>query len=469
MLVDNAVRGDSRAQKAARSAAAAGWDVILLGRSPDQAPHAWALGSAQVRLLPLPGRGGPPLGLAPAPPASREEPGAAPGGSRPPAAAGPRTARRRGPRRLGAIARRRGRAFIAGTRSGAATALANASVAFWKRALGGRAWTRLDPQLLDFERAYGPVVDGLAPDLIHAHDFRVLGVGARAALRARAAGRPSKLVWDAHEYLPGIRPWNRAPGWHDAQCLYEAEHAPYADAVVTVSEALADLLVKRHALTERPTVVLNAPEDPAGLDAADGPGPDLRAQCGIGTQDPLVVYSGAAATQRGLATMIQALPDLAGVHVALVVPDPASPYLLRLLARAARLGVAQRVHALPYVPYEQVTRYLSAADAGVIPIHHWPNHEIALITKFFEYSHARLPLVVSDVRTMAETTRRTGQGEVFRAQDVADYVRAVRAVLADPARYRAAYAGDLLEQWTWERQAAILDALYDRLLRGEPT
>ena len=42
------------------------------------------------------------------------------------------------------------------------------------------------------------------------------------------------------------------------------------------------------------------------------------------------------------------------------------------------------------------------ADLGVIPIHHWPNHEIALITKFFEYSHARLPIVVSDVRTMAE-------------------------------------------------------------------
>ena len=68
----------------------------------------------------------------------------------------------------------------------------------------------------------------------------------------------------------------------------------------------------------------------------------------------------------------------------------------------------------------------------MIPIHHWPNHEIALITKFFEYSHARLPLVVSDVRTMAATVRSTGQGEVFRAEDVDDFVRALSAVLADP-------------------------------------
>ena len=98
----------------------------------------------------------------------------------------------------------------------------------------------------------------------------------------------------------------------------------------------------------------------------------------------------------------------------------------------------------------------------MIPIHHWPNHEIALITKFFEYSHARLPIVVSDVRTMAATVRATGQGEVFRARDTADFVRAVRAVLADPERYRAVYdAPDSpLAGWTWEAQADRLDALY---------
>jgi glycosyltransferase involved in cell wall biosynthesis len=119
-----------------------------------------------------------------------------------------------------------------------------------------------------------------------------------------------------------------------------------------------------------------------------------------------------------------------------------------------------------------VVDYLSAADIGLIPIHHWPNHEIALITKFFEYSLARLPIVVSDVKTMAETVRSTGQGEVFRAQDVDDFARAVRAVLADPKRYRAVYdAPDSpLPGWTWEAQAAKLDAIYRELLpNGSPT
>jgi glycosyltransferase involved in cell wall biosynthesis len=138
---------------------------------------------------------------------------------------------------------------------------------------------------------------------------------------------------------------------------------------------------------------------------------------------------------------------------------------MELVARATELGVGDRVHALPYVAHDQVVSFLSTADVGVIPIHHWPNHEIALITKFFEYSHARLPVIVSDVKTMAEVTRSTGQGEVFTAEDIDDYVRAVQAVLADPKRYRAAYdTPDLLAQWTWEAQADVLDQVYRRLL-----
>jgi glycogen(starch) synthase len=283
-------------------------------------------------------------------------------------------------------------------------------------------------------------------------------------VRARARGRPVKLVWDAHEFLPGIKPWVAQRRWHPAQCAHEREYAPYADAVVTVSETLAGLLVAEHGLAARPTVVLNTPSAQARPPDAE-PVSDLRALCGLDTSDPLAVFSGSVAPQRGLDIMIESLPRLPGLHVALVLRHPGSPYVKGLMGTATDLGVAHRVHLLPYVTHDQVVPFLSSADIGVIPIHHWPNHEIALITKFFEYSHARLPIVVSDVKTMAAMTRMTGQGEVFRAEDLDDYVRAVRAVLADPKRYRAAYdVPALLDGWTWEAQAVVLDGVYSRLL-----
>ncbi len=415
MLVDNGVEGDSRVQKAARSAAEHGWDVTLLGCSPDEGERRWCLGDARVRLLPMGG-------------------GAATG------ARGRLLARGGLPLRLARLARR---------------PVEHVQVRFWQAVLGDRCWRRLEPGLENYERAFGAVIDELAPDLIHAHDFRMLGVGARAARRARAAGRPVRLVWDAHEFLPGARPRRDNARWLPAHLAYEREYVPDADAVVTVSDTLAGMLQRTHRLPRRPTVVLNAPE---AVTAAEDV-PDLRALCGVGPDTPLLVYSGSIAPQRGLWTVVAALPSLPGVHLALVVADPSAP-------QVAALTAGDRVHAVPYVPHRQVARFLSAADVGVIPIEHWPNHEIALITKFFEYAHARLPIVVSDVRTMARTVRATGQGEVFRAGDAAGFARAVRAVLNAPDRYRAAYDGpdSPLPGWTWEAQAQRLDALYRSLL-----
>lgn len=341
---------------------------------------------------------------------------------------------------------------------------------FWQRVLGEGAWRRLDPHLWDFELTYGPVIDRLKPDLIHANDFRMLGVGARAVVRARERHRAVGLVWDAHEFLPGIRPWTGGARWHAAQKAHERAHAAYADAVVTVSDQLARMLMDEHDLPSEPTVVLNAPVVPGGegdtVEPGDSPPvPSLREACGVGPDVPLMVYSGAAAPQRGLDLMVESLPLLPEVVCAFVVGATDSPYVRSLVAKAKALGVGDRLRLAPYVPYDQVAPYLSEADIGVIPVHHWPNHEISLGTKFFEYSHARLPIVVSDVEAMAAATRQTGQGEVFVAEDLEGFVKAISAVLADPQRYRSAYdAPGLLEGWTWSAQAEILDGVYRRVL-----
>jgi glycosyltransferase involved in cell wall biosynthesis len=499
MLVHNRVKGDSRVQKVARSAAEAGWDVVLLGRSPDRQEHSWLEGKANVRLVPVPSplnrrrhdfrrpwlRGPlayPPTGIAAhrmqwvkAWRADLRVRGALLAGATRSGRSGiGMLLRKRALRAEAAAARALGRWVCFRSRQLTRAQEARrkldgpwdrAQAHIWQRLMGDRAWRRLDPRLWDFELAYGKRIDRLKPDLIHAHDFRMIGVGARAAIRGRAAGRPVKLVWDAHEYLPGVSPGGNTARWLPAHCASEREYAPHADAVVTVSESLAQLLQEDHRLAELPTVVLNAPEDDRVAKDGDAPMPALRGLCGIGNGVPLLVYSGGAVAHRGLDIMVDALPRLADAHVAFIVPQPEDPYVASLRDRAAQLGAGDRVHVLDYVPYWQVVPFLSAADVGVIPIHHWPNHEIALITKFFEYSHARLPIVVSDVRTMAETTRSTGQGEVFRAEDLDDFVRAVSAVLADPQRYRSAYdRPGLLQNWTWRSQAKILDDVYGRLV-----
>lgn len=497
MLVDNNVQFDSRVQKAAASAAERGWEVILLGlKNPRDEMTEWKVGQADVRLIPVPNpmrvrrhefrRGW--LRSPLAYPAGRvtdhrvqsvkawttdlrfrraalavRRPAWAPIGQ---LALGVQLALAKVAGRWVDL-RRAKTESLARRRKKMSGPLDRFTTAMWRKLLGDRAWRRLAPGIWDWELAFGPEVDRLKPDIIHANDFRMLSIGARAATRSKAAGRPVKLLWDAHEFLPGMHPWTSHPRWRPAMMALEREFAPFADAVVTVSEELADLLVAEHGLTERPGIVLNAPLV-RETGASSSSVVDIRTACGLPNDTQLIVYSGLAASKRGLDTMVDALPKLDDVHVAMVVSNPEWPYVVELTRRAESLGVDDRLHVLPYVPIEDIVPFLSTADMGAIPLQHSPNHEISLANKFFEYSHARLPIVVSDVKAMADKVRETGQGEVFVDGDLDGYVRAVKAVLADTERYRRAYdAPGLLEAWTWERQAEELDRTYSRLMSGD--
>ena len=503
VLVDNDVVGDSRVQKCSIAAAEAGWDVTLLGRSKTGVADELRLGDVLVRRINAPyallayerraprGRWRYPFSYR-----DREQVAMRKRllDARARDVAARRVLGKQEMERLaaeGSVGRAQAlvvKAGIVGRQYGQearrywhagrnlqykrAVAFVKKPHGPWERVrteakalvAGRRVWRSYDPLLWDLELAFGPAIDALQPDVIHANDFRMSGIAIRAKARAAARGRDVKVVYDVHEFVPGVRAHSRR--WQLANQANEREYIGQADRVLTVSERLADMLKSRYRLPERPQVVLNAPQ----FDPDVPPVTTLRKECGVDDDTPLLVYSGGAAPQRGLLTMVDALPRLDGVHVAFVVPTNA--FTETVLARAAELGVAGRVHVLPYVAQDQVVPFLASATAGVIPIHHFPNHEIALITKYFEYAHARLPIVVSDVETMAAQTRELGNGEVFRAEDVDDYVRAVRAVLADRARYSDVYDArpEVLQDWSWERQAAVLAEVYTQVsgLRPQP-
>lgn len=330
-----------------------------------------------------------------------------------------------------------------------------------RRPLDG--WSRR--HLVEFE-AFDELLDHLRPDVIHAHDADMLPVGARAKQRAQERGQAIKLIYDAHEFIAGVRGWDET--WRLAMLVGESRHIGQADGVMTVTDPVAELLNDRYDLAERPTVVKNAVErDPADLDQL-GPLSDVRTDCALEAETGLLAYSGTVSPHRGLSTVVFALKELEGVHLALQVAKRHG-HVLALEEQAEELGVRERLHVLPYVESRRVADYLRTADVGVIPLLHTPNHEVALCNKYFEFMHALLPIVTSDVRLQAQTTSELGNGEVFRAGDVSSFVQATRAVLANRERYTGAYdAPGVLERHSWEAQRPILVQFYTRLTGCRP-
>ncbi|MFD5135102.1 glycosyltransferase [Streptomyces sp. NPDC058378] len=215
--------------------------------------------------------------------------------------------------------------------------LENIEAAFWSAVMGDRAWRRLDPLPFRYEISFRAELDRLKPDLIRAHDFRMLGVAAHYVARARRGGRNIRFVYDDHEFVPGLNASGKK--WLTAQIAYEREHIEYADAVVTVSPAPAEMLEESHGLTERPDVTLNAPPklvpSQRGAWATESGAKHVREACGLDDATPLAVYCGAAGPQRGLHTVVESLQYAGDLHAAFVINNLDGPYVNALRTLAA--------------------------------------------------------------------------------------------------------------------------------------
>ena len=310
------------------------------------------------------------------------------------------------------------------------------------------------PNLNRAVKALTPFTVEFRPDVIHAHDYTALPIAAQLINLLKDRGHQTELIYDAHEYVPGVAHLNRqlVHVYSDV----ERREAKRSAAILSVSEGMSDLLVPHLELNSRPEIVANDPLVAGQQKSAR----NLRSDIGVGKDVPVMVYSGAVAPQRGVDTAAQALSELPDVHL-VIIANPKNQTVIELTQKYSEFN--NRIHVLPYVPNAELVSYLSEATLGLIPLHHKQNHEISLITKFGEYMQARLPILVSDVRTMAAEVRRLGNGEVFTAQVVEEFAEGARKILSDPNKYKKVYSDEVLAERSWERQAEKLIDIYNQI------
>ena len=282
-------------------------------------------------------------------------------------------------------------------------------------------WRRDLPELHRYEAALGGIVDHLEPDLIHVHDIFHLGLAARAKARARFNHRDIRVVYDAHELVPGLPIHDRT---RHAYMDLEEEYIRSVDAVVTVSEELAQRIADRYE-TELPSIVLNAPD--TGTYVSSG---TVRDACGLDQDDLVAVYVGGLAPHRGAELMLEAVGQVSRLHLVWVT-NPDSKYIQDLVKSVQGAPMERRLHLAPLVAPEAVVSYISGADVSLIPLSRdVENYEVALPNKLFQSIHARVPVVVSDNPAMADFVRQTGVGEVFGGGDSDSLAGAIKTVLS---------------------------------------
>jgi glycosyltransferase involved in cell wall biosynthesis len=306
-----------------------------------------------------------------------------------------------------------------------------------------------------FLAAFVRGVRRLSPDVVHAHDVAMLAPG---AIGAAVTG--AQLVYDSHEYAAGVPYRERL--WALFVTALERVVIRRCAAVITVSDGIAERLVDRYGLIERPVVLRNVP-----MSAKEPVAPGaLRERLGIGAA-PLVLHQGAVAPGRGCEQLVAAMRDLPDAHL-VFLGDGWPGHQARVEALVAAGGLSDRVHFLASVPIAELAGHTADADIGVSLLEDsCENHRLALPNKVFEYVAAGVPVVVGDLPELRALVERHRIGWIADGSDATALARVLRTAIESRGE-RADDVERARRELTWEREKLRLTELYGRLDGGSP-
>ena len=295
------------------------------------------------------------------------------------------------------------------------------------------------------------------PDLLHAHS------PVTNALAALRVGRKLKLpvvyeiraLWEDAAASHGT--WRSGAWLYTLARHLETYVARRADALVTISLGLHNEFRSRGVRDENLFLVPNAvdvarfvPEEPA----------DTR------SRDPVIGFIGSFYSYEGLDLLLEAAKRVAadrpGVRVLLVGGGPEENRLRELCASA---NMAAQATFKGWLPHDRIAEAYRAIDIFVYPRRRNRLTELVTPLKPLEAMAMAKVVLASDVGGHRELVEDGRTGFLFRADDVADLVARLNALLG--ARHIWPTVGAAARRFvererTWETVAATYAQAYDR-------
>jgi glycosyltransferase involved in cell wall biosynthesis len=300
-------------------------------------------------------------------------------------------------------------------------------------------------------------------DIYHAHDLNTLPVAYLTAKRDKA-----KLIYDSHElYVERNRLDPSSRFWKLVLRRLEGFLARRADAVLTVNEALADIMAKRYGMPQ-PVVVMNTPARVKQLELVAVGDSLLRSELGISPELELLIYVGKITFNRGLEQLVSSLKILEGCCLVCMGGGDES-YKNGVLSIAKKMGVDHRLFFFGPVPSDRVIHFAAGADLGVAAIANaCLSYYYCSPNKLFEYMNAGLPVIASDFPELRKVVLTHDIGLTFDPSDPQDIARAARTILKDAEgrermRRNALKASAL---YNWEKESLKLLNVYEALSKS---
>lgn len=236
-----------------------------------------------------------------------------------------------------------------------------------------------------------------------------------------------------------------------------------ADAILPVTAVLAEHVRKVRRAGQVHVI-------PNGADLSRRPAPqaaaEARRRLGLKDDDVVMGFVGFVRAWHGVGWAVDALPDLPpNTHLVIVGDGEALP---ELQARAAALGVTDRVHVTGKLPHGEVPAVMQTFDVAL----QTGAAAYASPLKLFEYMALGRPVIAPDQPNIREVLTDGEDAVLFAPGDAAAFRAALHRLCAD-AELRGrlgAAALRTVEQrpLTWAHNAERIEALAQGLLKLSP-
>jgi glycosyltransferase involved in cell wall biosynthesis len=286
-------------------------------------------------------------------------------------------------------------------------------------------------------------------DLLVSNDLDTL----LANFMASALKRSCRLVYDTHEYFTEVpelqdRPivkglWERIEKW-----IF-----PRLEAVYTVNHSIAKLYKDKY--DKEVNVIRN-------VSPKWNPGKrKTREELGLPKNKFIVILQGAGINvDRGAEEAVEAIRELEN-GLLLILGD--GDAILPLKSYVESNGFSDCVMFLPKMPYAEMMHYTACADLGLTldkPSN--LNYRFSLPNKLFDYLHAGIPVICTDLPEVAAVVRKYDVGVVLKELHASELRDLISFLQHDPEKMNSLKYNCTLaaEQECWEKETKTLQLIY---------
>jgi len=286
-------------------------------------------------------------------------------------------------------------------------------------------------------------------DILVSNDLDTL-LANKTALRFKTN---CELVYDTHEYFTEVPELVSRPRIQKIWERIERRIFPKLKHIYTVNSSIADLYEKKYKRKMHVVRNLSPRYEPKGN--------VTRIELGLPVDKKIIVLQGAGINiDRGAEELLDSMNYLDGYHLIIV----GSGDVLALLTE--RANGRKDVTFVGKKEYSEMMQYTVNADVGVsLDKDTNVNYKYSLPNKIFDYIHAGIPVVASNLLEVKNIVKKYKVGTIVNSHEPREIAKSIRNTVEElPKDIMKNNLKEAASALNWENEMAVLDAIYQPLL-----